>query len=628
MKTKIVLLMVSLFVGHQAWASGEHWTWNAYQYPDNATFVSVISIDGVEQRTEDLEIGAFYDGQCRGSYRCEYEPRKDRYFAYLTVNGENGMVMTLKLWDHTTQSELDVTCDITYTFVADGYYGLPRDPFVFPFTSNSNDVVFNGSVNTLWSVAGNWGGNALPQANDNVVIAAPCVMDNDATVASLTVNNGKSLTLSAGNTLTVNGLLTSNNVSSLVIEDGAQLVNASENVSATMMKNIVGYSTDNPDGWYTIASPTNNMPIEGSDFLRPEYDLYRYNEAPEDDLEWENYKYDGNVDFTTFENGRGYLYANSTTFSPAFVGTLNVADVTYPITYTVRPDRLDGFNLIGNPFPHVIYKGVGGAIDNPNLASGFYTLTNEGAWHVNTFEDAIMPGQGLLVQTTADTDVLIAKSIAPATAEQGRTRNGLERIDISVFGNGSTDQTFAYFGQGIGLEKMDNPAQTAFSLYIRDNGTNYAIAHINSEYETLDLMFRNKQSGDFTLKVSGNSPTEYLHLIDHLTSDNIDLTEHPSYTFHSSGHDYEARFQLVFKNLDNTDNNDSQSFCFVKGKTLFVETESGHAQLTLTDMTGRTVKSMELKGKSCSVSDLKTGVYLIRIVEETIVIVQKIVIEN
>ena len=119
MKIRNVLLLALLAAFSMARAEGEHWEWNAFQYPDNAIFVSVITINGVEQRTEDLEIGAFHDDVCRGSIKCEYDARKDRYFAFLTVNGVNGMEMTFRLWDHSTQSELDVTCDYTYTFEGD-----------------------------------------------------------------------------------------------------------------------------------------------------------------------------------------------------------------------------------------------------------------------------------------------------------------------------------------------------------------------------------------------------------------------------------------------------------------------------------------------------------------------------
>ena len=195
MKIRNLLLIALLGVIGYVRADGEHWTWNPYQYGDNATFVAVITIDGEEQRSDQLEIAAFHDDICRGSIICEYVPQKDRYFAYLTMNGENGMEMIFRLWDHATETEPDVTCDITYTFISDDFNGLPSNPFVFPFTTNFQGSVFNGSVSTLWSETGNWSGEALPGVSDNILINTTCELDTDAEVANLTVAEGAVLTV-------------------------------------------------------------------------------------------------------------------------------------------------------------------------------------------------------------------------------------------------------------------------------------------------------------------------------------------------------------------------------------------------------------------------------------------------
>ena len=371
----------------------------------------------------------------------------------------------------------------------------------------------------------------------------------------------------------------------------------------------------------------NEMPIAGSDFLTERYDLYRFNERNTNLNEWENYK-TGHDDFTTFENGRGYLYANSNTFSPAFTGTLNTTTVTRPLTYTERPDELSGFNLIGNPFPHVIYKGAGGAIDSPRLASGYYTLTNEGVWHVHTYEDAIQPGQGLLVKTIASTDLSITKSNAVATSEyDAKARVG--RMNISVTGNSGQDRAFVYFGQGIGLNKMDNFNEQAPSLWIRDNGNDYAIAHIDNNYESLNLYFHNKQSGNFTLSVTATDTNfSYVQLTDRITGATVDLLQQPNYSFHATGQEYEARFEITFKVATGVEEYQQQNFCFVKGNTLYLLTEIQGGQLTINDVLGRTVKSMTVSGNACSVADLSSGVYVVRLNNGTKTFVQKIVINH
>ena len=399
-----------------------------------------------------------------------------------------------------------------------------------------------------WSTASNWQEGTLPEADDVAFIDAPCQLDQNAEVAALAIADGKTLTVQSGKTLTVNGLLFNTSTEGLVIKDGAQLINASGNVAATLEKDITAYSDSNPDAWYTIASPMDEMPIAGSSFATPEFDLYRFNESNLTNEEWENYKV-GLADFTTFENGRGYLFANSNAFSPAFTGILNASSVTYPLSYTERPnDPLSGFNLIGNPFPHDIYKGVGAAIDDANLASGYYTLTNEGTWQVHTFEDAIHPGQGILVKATAPTVLTIAKSTAVATAETGGAKRETSPLSISVEGENGMDQAFVYFGRGNSMEKMGGFVAKEPSLWVRDNGKNFAIAHVENANESLELCFSSKQSGDFTLAIVRNETEfEYLHLVDHVTGLTVDLLKQPTYVFHATGQEPDARFSIRFK---------------------------------------------------------------------------------
>ena len=524
-----------------------HWVPNESEYEDNMTLTGVIQINGVEQQSTTLEVGVFCGEECRSSGIATYFFPTQRYVVQLLIFGESGDQLTFKLYDHAIGQELDLTSPDAVTFVANGYGSL-GNPYVLNFTSDIPSQTFHFITAGNWSDAANWQGGALPRANDAVFIDAPCQLDQNAIVSDLTVSNGQSLTLQPYKTLTVTGDLINTSTDGLVIKDGAQLINASGNVAATMEKDIAAYSDSNPDAWYTIASPMDEMPIEGSSFVTPEFDLYRFNESNLTNEEWENYKGDL-ADFTTFENGRGYLFANSNAFSPAFAGTLNASAVTCPLSYTERPnDPLSGFNLIGNPFPHDIYKGAGAAIDNANLASGYYTLTNEGTWQVHTYEDAIHPGQGILVKATAPTILTIAKSTAVATSETGGAKRETSPLSISVKGENGMNQAFVYFGRGNSMEKLGGFVAQEPSLWVRDNGKDYAIAHMEKACETLELCFSSKQSGDFILTIDRNETEfEYLQLVDHVTGLTVDLLKQPTYGFHVTGQEPDARFSIRFK---------------------------------------------------------------------------------
>ncbi|MCR5659248.1 MAG: leucine-rich repeat protein [Bacteroidales bacterium] len=443
-----------------------------------------------------------------------------------------------------TNNDVVVSTEATYSFTAIGHRTLVanfiRSTFHFITAGNYSEDI-------------NWQNYAMPGVNDTVFIDAPCQLDMNTTITMLTVSNGQSLTLLSGNTLTVTGALANAAPTGLVIKDGAQLVNASSNVAATMEKSISAHDGASTD-WYTIASPMNDMVIEGSNFLTSEYDLYRFNETNLTSEEWENHKANF-TDFMTFENGRGYLYANNNDFTPTFTGTLNASAVTYSLTCTNRhDDPLSGFHLIGNPFPHNIYKGAGAAIDNANLASGYYTLTNEGTWQAHTYEDAILPGQGVLVKATAPTVLTIAKSNVAASSESSEAKRCKGSLSISVAGDNGQAQAYMYFGQGIGLAKVKSIAKDVPSLAVRDGNGDFAIAHCAKKSDAVELVFTTPTDGSFTLTVDvAGTDFKYLYLIDQLTGDDIDLLAlrqaqgSASYTFEAKTTDNANRFKLVFE---------------------------------------------------------------------------------
>ena len=85
--------------------------------------------------------------------------------------------------------------------------------------------------------------------------------------------------------------------------------------------------------------------------------------------------------------------------------------------------------------------------------------------------------------------------------------------------------------------------------------------------------------------------------------------------------------QVLFgSSTDDIKENTSESFCFVKDKMLYVSAEINHAKISVIDVLGRTVKTMELTGDALSVAELKAGLYFIRLYDGSTVRVQKIVI--
>ncbi|MBR3492535.1 MAG: hypothetical protein IKH44_09590, partial [Bacteroidales bacterium] len=121
-----------------------------------------------------------------------------------------------------------------------------------------------------------------------------------------------------------------------------------------------------------------------------------------------------------------------------------------------------------------------------------------------------------------------------------------------IEGDDGHDRAFMYFGQGVGLDKVEDLGQNAPSLAIRNEQGDFAIAHFDKKSDIIELVFTTPNSGDATLKVKAiNSDFDALHLIDTSTGTYIDLLQQPSYTFSASAQAGERLFRIRYKQLEN-----------------------------------------------------------------------------
>jgi hypothetical protein len=372
-----------------------HWTPNESAYEDNMTLTGVVQINGVEQQSASLEVGVFCGEECRGAGLVTYFIPTQRYVVQLLIFGEEGDQLTFKLFDQAVGQELNLIPPEPVAFEANGYGSL-YDPYMLVFWGEEPSVA-HFIITGNWSEASNWESGVLPSVFDEVFIDAPCQLDQNATVAKLTVSDGQSLTLQSGQTLVVTNVLNNEAATGLVIEDGAQLMHASENVSATVKKNIVGYGAS--QGKYCLISNplTSAVDPEMSSvyhLVTGNYDLYDWLASAPDALEWRNFK---DNTFLISPEGYSYLYANQDSVELNFPGILRPSkyrfgkSVTYDSNDTYRP----GWNLVGNPFVCNAYL-----VDEDNEPVPFHRMNAAG----NDFEDAtfgaIAPMEGVFYRAS------------------------------------------------------------------------------------------------------------------------------------------------------------------------------------------------------------------------------------
>lgn len=443
------------------------------------------------------------------------------------------------------------------------------------------------------------------------------IVSSDQEITSLTING--EIRVWSGKKLTVTGAITQPEGSNFItLNNTGQLVNSTPGITGKVKKNITVWNENSKTGWQAVATPVNNVTFANvTNLTSSTYNVYRLNET---NLTWENSQNHDNS-FSSFDNGRGYLYRKGNDYNLIFNGTFNVGSVIYPLTYTSSTTK--GFHLIGNPYPHNIYKGDGAAIPNTYLEEGFYTLTSNGAWLAGTDKTtAIIPCQAILVQaknTVVEGDEL---TITHTTAN-GAKSDIDDNIMFVVSNRDYHDVAYAVFKEGHGLNKIDHRNEDIQKLSIEHNGEDFAIAEIGEGASAFDLKFHAATTGMYTMKVNVDGDFSCLHLIDRITGEDVDLLMDNNYSFVGSPTDYDNRFIVRFT-CNSAADIDNDVFAYQSGKEIIIE---GYGELQIFDVMGRIVTTQYLNGSGTwRAESVPTGVYILRLIGEDVK-TQKIVVK-
>ena len=151
-RNRIIIFLIAWLMPMAMLAQTNHWTPVSAPYEDNMSLTGVIQINGVEQQSTALEVGAFCGTECRGSARPVLFPVTGRYVFSLTIFGNDGDQITFKLYDHSQGTELNLQSPAAVTFGPNGL-GSPLDPYVLNFTA-----VYTISASANPSAGGTVGG--------------------------------------------------------------------------------------------------------------------------------------------------------------------------------------------------------------------------------------------------------------------------------------------------------------------------------------------------------------------------------------------------------------------------------------------------------------------------------------
>ena len=306
---------------------------------------------------------------------------------------------------------------------------------------------------------------------------------------------------------------------------------------------------------------------------------------------------------------------NSITIS--FIGELEngASMVDIPLSYTEAAGSLKGFNLVGNPFAH-------------NVTSYAATNVAEGCFRMNEAKDNLIvsevsetlplkPAEGFFVKATAEG----ASITFNAPRSRGETaRKGFINLELSK--DGKLIDRLIVKKDGKPLEKLSlNEART--KLFAQ--GEHQELAIVSCEGNEQAVCFKAERNGTYTLNAKMDGlDLNYLHLIDNMTGNDINLLSTPSYTFEAKTSDYASRFRLVFSAIGNTDDED-KPFAFISNDDIIVTGDYANSTLQIVDMLGHVVVSTDA-AHNVSTNGITSGVYVLRLINGDDVKTQKIVV--
>jgi hypothetical protein len=341
----------------------------------------------------------------------------------------------------------------------------------------------------------------------------------------------------------------------------------------------------------------------------------------------------------------GYLYANASDMDIVLSNSLNAsaADDVISLIYSGNYD-FKGWHLHGNPFPcdAYVYDNATGAYRS------FYRMNTDGDGLIPA-TGVVHPMEGFFTQATT-TGEKIRISRNPIVAQSNLLSIDLVEGNANTNRDGSTpaatDRAIICFGEGNTLEKFSLSDRTS-KIYIPHGGKDCAVATVGRDAKLcvsteVPINFKAEKNGTYTLTFdTQHLDLEYLHLIDNLTGNDVDLLtpagfplykggqgglNQPSYTFTAKTTDYASRFRLVFSEpADETSAN--QAFAFINNGNIIINEADAHgASLHVVDVTGRIVRCTD---GACTVSTngMVPGVYVLRLINGDNVRTQKIVID-
>ena len=558
-------------------------------------------------------------------------------------------------FDTTTSPDAVNSFGLTFT---DGGTQLTNDSY--DSTGSEPCVLWDGSTDSSWDTASNWGSNSVPTSDTNVMIPT-----NQTIVAPGNISV-KNLDIEAGAALTVSGNISP--TGEIRVKSGASLI--AQNSSAFTLRYDRSLSTTN---WYLVSSGVVNETVEdlisnhsfatgtGSNIGVGDYN----NTTP-------GWTYSTLSSTGTIASGEGRAIKLSTSGDVSFTGDMPSSDVSITISDGSGSGG-NGFNLIGNPFPSYLPANeTVPTVSNNLLRANTSILNQETIWVWDQSTDSyaainqasalidgiryIPPGQGFFVQSTSSGgSFTFAESMQShqTTDNFSRSLQIVPKVKLVMSGaNIEKESNVVYLssatkGWDNGFDStLFDGANTSFAIYTHlvsdSSGQNLEIQSLpDSDYEMMIVPIGvDAVSGtqiSIGADVSGFPEGVHVYLEDRETNrfTRVD-TPDQQYTVTLSGDSQGiGRFYLhtTSKVLSTTSSEELENvsaYQTTPNNLRVVGIHNVEVTAELFSILGNQVLSSEFTGRGVNdipLSKLPTGIYLLRLETEVGKLTKKIVIE-
>lgn len=109
------------------------WKTDPKAYSQNMTIIAAVNLQGNNIKSDDFELGAFHNDECRGTTRLKYVEGFGNYMAFLTVYGTEGECIQFRLLDHSNDAVYIAVTQQDITYHDNDIVGLLDTPYQLEF---------------------------------------------------------------------------------------------------------------------------------------------------------------------------------------------------------------------------------------------------------------------------------------------------------------------------------------------------------------------------------------------------------------------------------------------------------------------------------------------------------------